>query len=176
MIRRKSVPAESRENKATLAPAAPAAMQARSRNGRPQVPASACPGIVWPAIPGRHDATTMAIAHQLEHSQWWTPETLARMQRRQLGALVRHAAKSVPFYRDRLTLVETWDEDSLPRRSNIPWAGLLLPLPATTPPPPAPSGQRLQKPSSGPSTPSGETCRTSCGAPSGAPYWMTAGR
>jgi phenylacetate-coenzyme A ligase PaaK-like adenylate-forming protein len=39
---------------------------------------------------------------RLHESQWWTPEKLRELQFQQLRALLRHAAATVPFYRERL--------------------------------------------------------------------------
>lgn len=44
----------------------------------------------------------MALLFQLERSQWAAPADIEAMQMRQLEALLAHAAKTVPFYRDRL--------------------------------------------------------------------------
>ncbi len=66
------------------------------------VPSSAMPGIVWPAMPGERSSSIFAVLAQLEMSQWWSPEALARWQLRQATELVTYAAGSVPFYRDRL--------------------------------------------------------------------------
>jgi phenylacetate-CoA ligase len=64
---------------------------------------SSFPEIVWPAIPSPVGATLLACLHQLEQSQWWTPEKLREAQFRQLNLLFRHACETVPFYRERLT-------------------------------------------------------------------------
>ena len=85
----------------------------RDRPPSPQVPNSACAGIVWPAVPTYKDRLMLALAHQLQHTQWWPPELLARMQMRQLRALSMHAAQTVPFYRDRLDAVVGGGEDDL---------------------------------------------------------------
>lgn len=62
---------------------------------------SAVGGIEWPAIHASDRAAVIDVLHQLEHSQWLAPERLAALQLRQLGAVVRHAHASVPFYRER---------------------------------------------------------------------------
>jgi hypothetical protein len=46
---------------------------------------SSFPEIVWPAIPSPVGATLLACLHQLEQSQWWTPEKLREAQFRQLN-------------------------------------------------------------------------------------------
>ncbi|MBL8626319.1 MAG: phenylacetate--CoA ligase family protein [Myxococcales bacterium] len=58
-------------------------------------------------MPTGADATALALAWQLEQSQWWPAARLAAGQRRQLAALVRHAAASTAFYRARLAGVAT---------------------------------------------------------------------
>ncbi len=66
------------------------------------IPKSRRSGIYWPAMPAFVDATVLALQHQLEQSQWWPAEILAEHQLRQLEPLLAHAARTVPFYRDRL--------------------------------------------------------------------------
>lgn len=63
---------------------------------------SALTGIGWPAVPAPRAAAALAIQFQLDRSQWLAPEELRGLQFRQLDAVVRHAAATVPFYR------ETW--------------------------------------------------------------------
>jgi phenylacetate-CoA ligase len=66
------------------------------------VPAASLDGIAWPAVPAGDAAAIFAILDQLGQSQWWPPALLRRQQFRQLAPLLAHAARSVPFYRDRL--------------------------------------------------------------------------
>jgi phenylacetate-CoA ligase len=66
------------------------------------LPRSSVRGIEWPAVPDPRTSTLIAMLWQLEASEWWTPEELARHQQRQLAALRAHAAATVPFYEDRL--------------------------------------------------------------------------
>jgi phenylacetate-CoA ligase len=66
------------------------------------VPASAIAGVAWPAVPAGDAAALFAILDQLGQSQWWPPAVLRRHQFRQLTALLDHAVRTVPFYRDRL--------------------------------------------------------------------------
>jgi phenylacetate-CoA ligase len=42
----------------------------------------------------------LAMQYQLDQSQWWTPDQLRDIQLAQLGPLVLHAYRTVPFYRD----------------------------------------------------------------------------
>ncbi len=64
---------------------------------------SAVPGIFWPGIPDPLTARVLAVQYQLRESQWWTPEQLLEHQLRQAGALIAHARKTVPFYREFLS-------------------------------------------------------------------------
>ena len=65
------------------------------------LPPSAVLGVVWPPVPGTSDGLLFALVRQLEQSQWWSSEDLRAMERRQLAALLDHAARTVPLYRDR---------------------------------------------------------------------------
>ncbi|MBL8838967.1 MAG: phenylacetate--CoA ligase family protein [Alphaproteobacteria bacterium] len=67
-----------------------------------QVPRLNPPEVVWPAVVGGEAGTILAVLQQIELSQWWPPDVLAAQQRRQLGFLLAHAERTVPFYRDRL--------------------------------------------------------------------------
>lgn len=55
--------------------------------------------VAWPAVPAPHAAALLALLHQLEQSQWLSPQRLRELQSRQLELLLRHAASSVPYYR-----------------------------------------------------------------------------
>ncbi len=83
--------------------------------------ASAIEGIAWPGIPAANGAAMLGILFQLEQTQWWPEERLLERQRSQLARLLAHAARQVPFYRERLAggladLPETanWMEGRLP--------------------------------------------------------------
>lgn len=56
---------------------------------------------------GLAEAQIVALYRQLETSQWWPAETLRQWQFAQLGRLVAHARKHVPFYADRLGSLAT---------------------------------------------------------------------
>ncbi len=62
---------------------------------------SGMPGIAWPAISPPHGAAKLALLHQLEQSQWLSCQALQEQQLRQLELLLRHAASTVPYYRER---------------------------------------------------------------------------
>ncbi len=94
-----------------------------------QIPLSASDGVVWPALPPPQSAPMFALLQQFEHSQWWPAGTLERYQLRQLESLAGHAARTVPFYRERLRCLaalgrgeltmEKWREVPLLRRTDI---------------------------------------------------------
>lgn len=58
------------------------------------------PGILWPAIPDSLNATVLALQYQLEQSEWWPAAALKQKQMEQLGPLLTHAYRTVPFYRE----------------------------------------------------------------------------
>jgi phenylacetate-CoA ligase len=60
---------------------------------------SVLPGVVWPAITRPDEARALALQYQLERSQWLPANDLRELQFRQLDALLRHAYKTVPYYR-----------------------------------------------------------------------------
>ncbi|MDC8757198.1 phenylacetate--CoA ligase family protein [Janthinobacterium fluminis] len=63
---------------------------------------SAVPGIDWPPLSAGFPASVLALAQQLEQTQWLAPSELAARQRRQLRALLTHAAQHSPHFGDRL--------------------------------------------------------------------------
>src|SRR6516162_3057104 len=76
-------------------------------------PQSSVRDILWPALVVGGGATALALAFQLEQSQWWSAEELLAHQYRQLAALLRHARATVPFYRMRLADTGLTDEQAL---------------------------------------------------------------
>lgn len=56
---------------------------------------------IWPALPSPRASAILAMLYQMEQSQFWPPEKVLEQQYRQINVLVRHAHRSVPFYRDR---------------------------------------------------------------------------
>ncbi|MCC7411859.1 MAG: phenylacetate--CoA ligase family protein [Gammaproteobacteria bacterium] len=70
-------------------------------------------GIAWPALPGATGAAMLALQFQLDRSQWWPADVIARHQRRQLRALLAHARATVPFYEDRLAHLDLDGPDGL---------------------------------------------------------------
>jgi phenylacetate-CoA ligase len=63
---------------------------------------SSIPGVVWPGLPSPQGAALLALQFQLEHSERLAPAELAAQQFRQLGALLSHALRTVPWHRERL--------------------------------------------------------------------------
>lgn len=63
---------------------------------------SRVPGLVWPGLPGSYGDAHLGLLWQLERSQWWSADALRAHQMRQLAVVLEHAAKQVPFYRNRL--------------------------------------------------------------------------
>ena len=60
------------------------------------------PYVVWPALPDPFHAQVISVLHQLEATQWWTPERLREHQFRQLTALLSHFNRTSEFFRPRL--------------------------------------------------------------------------
>lgn len=58
--------------------------------------------VVWPALPAPRAARLAAVLRQLDDSQWWTPPQHLAQQLSQAAALLHHAYRQLPFYRDRL--------------------------------------------------------------------------
>ena len=56
---------------------------------------------MWPAPVGGMQATTLAVLHELEHSQYLPRDELRARQYRQLGPLVAHASRHMKFWRER---------------------------------------------------------------------------
>jgi len=54
------------------------------------------------ALAGPDAARQLALAFQLEQSQWWPPELIKARQRTQLQQVLAHARHTVPFYADRI--------------------------------------------------------------------------
>jgi phenylacetate-CoA ligase len=63
---------------------------------------SSTEGLAWPAIGDNRATGLMAMQFQLDRTQWWPESALRAQQFRQLQGLLRHAAKTVPYYARRL--------------------------------------------------------------------------
>ncbi len=78
--------------------------------------------LLQPAYERLRGRATPRLERELERSQWWPAQRLARRQWRDLEVLLRHARREVPFYRDWFRehkvrvrdLVATRDISSLP--------------------------------------------------------------
>jgi phenylacetate-CoA ligase len=62
---------------------------------------SAYTGMVWPRLPDAAGATALAMQYQLGQTQWWPAARLEEHQLQQLTLVLKHAAETVPFYRER---------------------------------------------------------------------------
>ena len=101
-----------------------------------RIPATGHDGIAWPALPSPADAALLALMYQFERSEWWSPETLLAAQLGQLEGLLAHAARTVPFYRERLQAavepgagrltLKTWRQLPILGRQDIQEAGAAL--------------------------------------------------
>jgi len=89
------------------------------------LPLSDLEGVGWPALPGGERAMLLALAFQLERSQWWTAETIQRHQLYQLGSLAAFAAAHSPFHASRLDPI-------LPRDGRPPDMAALRRVPIMT--------------------------------------------
>jgi len=63
---------------------------------------SSVTGLTWPAVPSNPALARLAVLHQLEETQWWSPELLQQFQMQQLQELLRHASRTVPYYKELL--------------------------------------------------------------------------
>lgn len=61
---------------------------------------SALAGCAWPAVPGVHQASILALLFQMEQTQWLAADAIAELQFRQLAAVLQHAYATVPHYRN----------------------------------------------------------------------------
>ena len=59
----------------------------------------------WPVIQPSQNAHALALQYQFEESQWWPEARLVEHQLRRIESVIGHAARTVPFYRDRLAAV-----------------------------------------------------------------------
>ncbi|MEO3427671.1 hypothetical protein AAFN88_02360 [Pelagibius sp. CAU 1746] len=101
------------------------------------------PATVWPALPRPGVALTAALLQQLDRSQWWPPGELRRQQFRQAAALLDHAWRHVPFYRERLAgagfhpgtalTPRVWSRIPALRRGELQQAGEALASPVVPP-------------------------------------------
>jgi phenylacetate-CoA ligase len=101
-----------------------------SRNSTWPPPHAAIDGAGWPAVPGGRAALLLALLRQLESTQYLHPAELRARQFKQLGLLVAHAARTVPFYKNRLPntplTADTWSRLPLLTRRQVREAGAAL--------------------------------------------------
>ena len=64
------------------------------------IPKSAVSHIRWPAVPDHNGAALLALDHQLEDTQWLPAGELESLQVGALERLLRHACRTVPYYRE----------------------------------------------------------------------------
>ena len=62
------------------------------------LPNSAMPGAVFPAVPPQAAAAMLSVLHQFRVTERLPPAELEDLQFRQLGELLAHAARAVPYY------------------------------------------------------------------------------
>ena len=59
-------------------------------------------GASWPVLQPYGYALPPALQFQFQQSEWWPAERLLTQQLRQIHRLIKHAAATVPYHRDRL--------------------------------------------------------------------------
>ncbi len=74
---------------------------------------SAVPGIQWPAIAEGRGAQLLALLWQFAQSECWSADRLLKHQMQQLTQAAMHAARTVPFYRERLAALRDNGDRSL---------------------------------------------------------------
>ena len=58
------------------------------------------PHVSWPAVPDTNGALLLALMFQLNDSEYLEPEVVERRQLDALHRVLRHSARTVPYYRD----------------------------------------------------------------------------
>ena len=84
-----------------------------------------------PAYERLRGRATPRLELELERSQWWSAQRLVQRQWRELGILLEHARREVPFYRD-------WFMQNRMEVRDLVAARDLSPLAASPRPPAAP--------------------------------------
>lgn len=59
-------------------------------------------GTVWPPMYSLQNTIHLAMQFTFQITEWWAPERLLASQMHQVTELVRHAAATVPYYREKL--------------------------------------------------------------------------
>jgi len=83
---------------------------------------SALAECAWPAVPGVHQASILALLFQMEQTQWLTAGAIAELQFQQIAGVLRHAFSTVPHYR------QLWRERYDPRAPLTPERFAALPI------------------------------------------------
>src|SRR5205085_9630982 len=82
------------------------------------LPRSTMPHVSWPAVPDANGALLLALMFQLGESEYAAREVIERRQLDALHRLIRHAARTVPYYRETAGYVPV---ASLPRLTAEDW-------------------------------------------------------
>ena len=100
------------------------------------VPRSTIPSVSWPAVPNPTGALLLALMYQLDDSEVLAREALEQRQMEALQRLLRHAAGTVPYYRDtagyapvaglETITAEDWRQVPILTRADIEKAGSAL--------------------------------------------------
>ncbi|HVV85093.1 MAG TPA: hypothetical protein VHE35_18640 [Kofleriaceae bacterium] len=93
---------------------------------------SAIPGLAWPPIADAATAEVLALAWQLERTQWWPAERLAAAQRTQLAEVVRHAATTTLLYGERFAAAGLAADDAAGAERLVADAGAWARIPILT--------------------------------------------
>ena len=117
--------------------------------------ASRASGIQWPPARSKRAASLITLVERMERNQWQSPQAILAGQLRDAQKLLRHAAATVPFYRERLAEADVdaaapldwnaWHRVPVLRRRDLQAAGDRL---LSTAPPPG-HGRGHQGQSSG---------------------------
>jgi hypothetical protein len=104
--------------------------------GVKQASAAANTGMVWPVPYPKAHATALAMQFKFQASEWWSSDRLLANQLRQVDCLLRHALKTVPYYREKFQghpavsgaplTVEEFRQLPLLQRTDIQTAGKAL--------------------------------------------------
>jgi phenylacetate-CoA ligase len=80
------------------------------------------PGYTWPALPDAAVSPIWATYHELQRTQWLTPEEIERGQLQQVRSLLNHCMANVPYYRRMLDTagIEPDDIQSMADLRRIP--------------------------------------------------------
>jgi len=68
--------------------------------------------MAWPAVPARAGAELLAQLYQLEQTQYFPQQLLKTRQLQQFSQVMRHAAETSPFYRERFRAAGLGAQDS----------------------------------------------------------------